>query len=115
MNCIKDQKDMTPKDESPRSEGIQYVTWEEKRRITNRPRMNEAARPKQIQRSVLDVSGNESKIRCYKEQYCTGSWSVRSMNRGKLDVVKQEMARVCINILGVSELQWMGMGEFKFR
>ena len=67
MNCIKGQKDMTPKDESPRSEGIQYVTWEEQRRITNRPRMNEAARPKQIQRSVLDVSGNESKIRCYKE------------------------------------------------
>ena len=60
----------------------------------------------------MDVSGDESKIWCCKEQYCTGTWNVRSMNQGKLDVVKQEMARVNINILGISELKWMGMGKF---
>ena len=61
------------------------------------------------------MPGCESKVRCCTDQHCIGTWNVRSMNQGKLDVVKQEMARVCINILGVSELQWMGMGEFKFR
>ena len=60
----------------------------------------------------MDVSGDESKIQCCKEQYCIGTWYVRSMNQGKLDVVKQEMARVNIDILGISELKWMGMGEF---
>ena len=60
----------------------------------------------------MDISGDESKMRCYKEQYCTGTWNVRSMNQGKLDVVKQEMARVNINVLGISELKWTGMGEF---
>ena len=58
------------------------------------------------------MSGGESKFRCYKEQYCIGTWNVRSMNQGKLNVVKQEMARVNINILGISELKWTGMGEF---
>ena len=66
--------------------------------------MNEAARPKQIQRSVMDVSGDENKIRCCKEQYCIRTWNVRSTNQGKLEVVKQEMARVNIDILGISEL-----------
>ena len=56
--------------------------------------------------------GNKSKVRCYKEQYCIGTWNVRSMNQGKLEVVKQEMARVNINILGISELKWTGMGGF---
>ena len=60
----------------------------------------------------MDVTGDGSKIRCYKEQYCIGTWKVRSMNQGKLEVVKQEMARVNINILGVSELKGTGMGEF---
>ena len=60
----------------------------------------------------LVISGGKSKIRCYKEQYCIGTWNVRSMNQGKLEVVKQEMARVSINILGISELKWTGMGEF---
>ena len=91
---------MTLKDESPRSEGVQYATGEERRRITFIPRMNE---------SVVDVSGDKSKIRCCKEQYCIGTWNVRSMNQGKLDVVKQEMVRININILGISELKWMGM------
>ena len=62
--------------------------------------------------SAVDVSGSENKVQCCKEQYCIGTWTVRSMNQGKLDVVKQEMARVTINILGICELKWMGMGEF---
>ena len=59
-----------------------------------------------------DVSGGESKVRRCKEQYCIGTWNVMSMNQGKLEVVKLEMARVNIDALGISELQWMGMGEF---
>ena len=60
----------------------------------------------------MDVTGERSKIRCCKEQYCIGTWNVRSMNQGKLEVVKQEIARVNINILGISKLKLMGMGEF---
>ena len=60
----------------------------------------------------VDVTGDRYKIRCYKEQYCIGTWNVRSVNQGKLEVVKQEMARVHVNILGISELKWTGMGEF---
>ena len=60
----------------------------------------------------MDVSWGESKVQCCKEQYCIGTWNVRSMNQGKLDVVKQAMASVNIDILGISELKWMGMGEF---
>ena len=60
----------------------------------------------------MDVFGGESKVQCCKEQYCIGTWKVRSKNQGKLDLVKQEMARVNINLLGISELKWMGMGEF---
>ena len=86
MNCIKGQKDMTLKDESPRSEGVQYATGEEWRITINSPRKNEASRPKCKQHSVVDVSGDESKIQCYKEQYCIGTWNVRSMNQGKLDM-----------------------------
>ena len=59
----------------------------------------------------MDVTGDESKVRCCKEQYCTGTWNVRSMNQGKLEVVKQEMARVNIDILGISELKWTGMSK----
>ena len=60
----------------------------------------------------MDVAGDRSKVRCCKEQYCIGTWNVRSMNQGKLEVVKQEMARLNVNILGISELKWTGMGEF---
>ena len=60
----------------------------------------------------MDVMGDGSKVQCCKEQYCIGTWSVRSMNQGKLEVVKHEMPRVNINILGISELKWAGMGEF---
>ena len=61
---------------------------------------------------ALDVTGDRSKVRCCKEQYCIGTCNVRSMNQGKLEVVKQEMARVNVNILGISELKWTGIGEF---
>ena len=60
----------------------------------------------------MDVTGDTSKVQCCKEQYCIGIWNVRYMNQGKLEVVKQEMARVNIDILGISKLRWTGMGEF---
>ena len=60
----------------------------------------------------MHVTGDRSKVQCYEEQYCIGSWNVRSMNQGKLEVVEQETARVNINILGISELKWTEMGEF---
>ena len=60
----------------------------------------------------MDVTGDGSKVRCCKEQYCIGTWNLMSMNQGKLEVVKQEMARVNVDILGISEHKWTGMGEF---
>ena len=68
--------------------------------------------PKQKQYPAVDVTGDRCKVQCCKEQYCIGTWNVMSMNQGKLEVVKQEMARVNVNILGISELKWTGMGEF---
>ena len=72
----------------------------------------EKMKPKQKQYPVVYVTDDRSKIRCCKEQYCIGTWNIRSMNQGKLEVVKQEMARMNVNILGISELKWTGMGEF---
>ena len=109
MNSVKRQKDRTLKDELPRSVGAQYATEEEWR---NNSRKNAEMEPKQKQRPVVDVTGDGSKVQCCKEQYCTGTSNVRSMNQGKLEVVKQEMARVNVNILGISELKWTEMGEF---
>ena len=106
---MKGQKDRTLKDELPRLVGVQYATEEEWR---NSSRWNEEAEPKQKQSSYVDVSGGESKVRCYKEQHCIGTWNVRPMNQGKLQVVKQEMARENIDIPGISKLKWTGMGEF---
>ena len=68
--------------------------------------------PMQKQYPVVDVTGDRSKVQCCKEQCCIGTWNVRSMNQGKLEVVKQEMPRVNIDILGIRELKWTGMGEF---
>ena len=68
--------------------------------------------PKQKQYPAVDVTHDRSKVRRSKEQYCIGTWNVRSMNQGKLGVIKQEMARMNINILGISKLKWTGMGEF---
>ena len=64
------------------------------------------------QHPAVDVTGDGSKVRSCKEQYCIGTWNLRSMNQGKLEVVKQEMARMNIDILEISELRWTGMGEF---
>ena len=68
--------------------------------------------PKQKQYPVVDVTGDRNTVQCCKEQYCIGTWNVRSMNQGKFEVVKQEMARVNVDILEISELKWTGMGEF---
>ena len=68
--------------------------------------------PKQKQHPVVDVTGDKSKVQCCKKQYCTRIWNVRSMNQGKLEVVEEEMARVNVNILGISELKWTGVGDF---
>ena len=77
----------------------------------NNSRKNEETEPKQ-KHPVVDVTGDGSKVQCYKEQCCIVAWNVRSMNKGKLEVVKQEMAKVNTDILGISELKWTGMGEF---
>ena len=79
--------------------------------LRNNSRKNEGMEPKQKQYPAVDVTGNRSKVQCYKE-YHIGTWNVRSMNQGKLELVKQEMARVNVNILGISELKWTGTGEF---
>ena len=60
----------------------------------------------------MDVTSDRSKVQRYKEQYCIGTWNIGSMNQGKLEVVKQEMARVNVDILGIGELRWTRMGEF---
>ena len=106
MNSMKRQKDMTLKDEFPRTVCAQYATGEE---WTNSARKNEEAEPKQKQHQAVVVTGDGSKVRYCKEQYYIGTWNVRSMNQGKLEVVKQEMARVSINILGISGLKWANL------
>ena len=103
------KKDRTLKDGLPRSVGAQYATGDQWR--TN-SRKNEEMVSKQKQHPVVDVTGDRSNVRCCTEQYCIGTWKVKSMNQGKLEVVKQEMARVNIYILGIRELKWTGMGEF---
>ena len=80
--------------------------------MENNSRKNEETEPKQKQDPVVDVTGDGSKLRGCKEEYCIGTWNVMSLNQGKLEVVNQEMARVNIDILGISELKWTGMGEF---
>ena len=87
MNSRKRQKDRTLKDELPRSVGAQYATGDQWR---NNSRKNEETEPKQKQHPVVYVTGEGSKVRCCKEQYCRGTWNVRSMNQGKLEVVKQD-------------------------
>ena len=109
MNSMKRQKDRTLKVELPRLVGAQYATGDQWR---NNSRKNEEMEPKQKQHTVVDVTGDGSKVQCCKEQYCMGTWNVRSMNQGKLEVVNLEMARVNINTLGISEIKWTGMGEF---
>ena len=101
-------KNRTLKEELPRLVGAQYATGDQWR---NTSRRNEEREPKRKQCPVVDVTGDGSKVQCCKEQYCIGTWNVRSMNEGKLEVVKQEMARMNINILGISKLKLTGVGE----
>ena len=96
MNSMKRQKDRTLKDELPRLIGAQYATGDQWR---NNSRKNKEMEPKQKQYPVVDVTGDESKVQCCKEQYCIGTWNVRPMNQGKLEVIKPEMARKNIDIL----------------
>ena len=109
MNSMKRQKDRTLKDELPRSVRAQYAIGDQWR---NNSRKNEGMEPKQKQYPVVDGTGDRRKVRYYKEQYSIETWNVRSLNQGKLEVVKQGMARVNIDILGISKLRWTGMGEF---
>ena len=94
---------------SNRSAGTQYATGDQWR---HNSRKNKEMEPKWKQRPVLDVTYDGCKVRCYKEQYCIGTWNIRFLDQGKLEVVKQEMASVNILILGINELKWNGMGEF---
>ena len=107
MNIMKRQKDTALKDELPRLVGAQYATGDQWR---NNSRKNEEMEPKQKQHPSVDVTGDRSKVRCCEEQYCIGTWNVRSMNQDKLEVVKQEMATLNVNILEISKLKWTGLG-----
>ena len=109
MNSMKRQKHRILKDECSWSVGDQYATGDQWR---NNSRKNEETEPKQKQCPVVDVTGDGSKVRCCKKQYCIGNWNVRSMNQGILEVVEQGMARVNTDILGISELKWTRMGKF---
>ena len=107
MNSMKRQKDRILKDEFHRSAGAQYATGDQWR---NNSRKKEGRSQGKKQYPAVDVTGDRSKVLPCKEQYCIGTWNVRSVNQGKLEVAKQETARVNINILGIIELKWPGMG-----
>ena len=103
MNSMKRQNNRILKEELPRSVGAQHATGDQWR---NNSRKNEGMEPKQKQYPAVGVTGDRSKIQCCKEQYCIETWNDRSMSQGKLEIVKKEMARVNIDILGISELKW---------
>ena len=107
MNSMKRQNDRILKEELCRSVGAQCATGDQWR---NNTKKNEEKEPTQKQHPVVDVTGDERKHRLCKEQYCIGTWIVRSMNQGKLELIKQEMARVNIDIIGISKLKWTGNG-----
>ena len=109
MNSMKRQNDRILKEELPRSVEAQYASGDQWR---NNSKKNEGMEPKQKQYPAVDGTGDRRKVQCCKEQYCIGIWNVRSMHQGKFEVVKQEMARVNIDILGINELRRPGMGEF---
>ena len=106
---MKRQKDRTLKDEILKSVGAQCATGEAQR---NSSRRNEDAEPKWKQLPAVDVTGDGSRVQCCKEQYCIWPWNIKSMNKGKLEVVKQDMVRVNIDILVISELKQTRRGEF---
>ena len=109
MNSMKRQNNRILKEELPRSVGAKYATGDQWR---NNSRKNEGMKPKQKQYPAVDVSGYRSKVQCCKEQYCIETYNAKFMNQGKLEVVKQEMTRVNIDILGINDLKWTGIGEF---
>ena len=109
MNSMKRQKDRILKVELCRLVGGQYATGDQWR---NNSRENEGMEPKEKQCPVVNGNGDGSSVQCCKEQHYIGTWTVRCVNQGKLKVVKQEMTRVNVDILGISELRWTGMGEF---
>ena len=109
MSSMKRQNDKILQEELPRLVGAQYATGD---RWRNNSRKNEGMESKHKQYPLVDMTGDRSKVQCCKEQYGIGTWNFRSMNQGKLDVVKQEMARVNVDVLGISKLKWTGMGEF---
>ena len=102
---MKRQNDRILKEELPRSVGTQYATGGQWR---NNSRKNEGMEPRQKRYPVVDGTGDRSKVQYCKEQYCIGTWNVKFMNQGKLEVVKQEMAGVNIDVLGIRELKWTG-------
>ena len=111
MNSMRRLNERVLKQELPRSVGAHYATGDQWR---NNSRKNERMEPKQKQYPVVDGTGDRSKVWCCKEQYCIGTWNVRSMNKGKLEVVKQEMARVNVDILGISKLnglEWANLTQ----
>ena len=105
MKSTKRQKNRTLKDKLPRLLGAQYASWDQWR---NNSRKN--AGMEKAKHPVVDVTGDRSKVWCHKQQYCIGTWNVRSINQGKLEMVKQEMARVNVVILGISKpkMDWNG-------
>ena len=112
---MKRQKDRTQKDELPRTVGAQYAAgdqWRNNSRKNAEKKQQKKMEPKKKQHPVVNVTGDRIKVQCCREQYCIGTRNVRSMNQGKLDMVKQGISRVNIDMLGISELKWTGMGKF---
>ena len=103
MNSMKRQNDRILQEKLPRSVGAQYATGDQWREIT--PERMKGWSQSKNNMQPWDVIGDRSKVQCCKEQYCIGTWNVRPMNQGKLEVVKQERARINIDILGISELR----------
>ena len=110
MNSMKRQKDKTLKDELPRSVDAQYATGDQWR---NNSRKNEETQSKQKQHPVVDVTGDGSKVRCCKGQYCIGTWNVRSMNQGKLEVVKLYAGQEATVRTGHGTTDWFQIGKGK--
>ena len=109
MNGMKMQKEMTLRDELTRWVDAQYATEEEWRKGS---RKKQEAEPKWKQGPAVDMTGDGSKVRGCKEQYCIENWNIKSINQDKFEVVKQEMTRVNIGCFRISELKWTGMGKF---
>ena len=111
-NYNQDNLNIVLEDETVRSEGTQAATGEEQRTNTISARIYDVARTKPKGRPVTDASSVKREVRCCKKPHTIGTWNVRTMNQGKLDVVKGEMSRVNIDLLGISEPKWTGMGHF---